>query len=51
MQDYATLVTDIIMKKESGYFTHIAFIVPTSRLRSSRFIHNPLRIDTKFIST
>ena len=33
-KDYAILVTNIIMKKESGYFTHIAFFVPTHRLRT-----------------
>ena len=33
-QDDGSLVTDIIMKKESGYFTHIAFFVPTHRLRT-----------------
>jgi len=40
---YATLAPEIIMKKGSGYFTHIALFIPTSRLGfvHHRFINNP----------
>jgi len=40
---YATLAPEIIMKKASGYFTHLALFIPTARLGfvHHRFINNP----------
>jgi hypothetical protein len=40
---YATLAPEIILKKWSGYFTHIALFIPTARLGfvHHRFINNP----------
>jgi hypothetical protein len=40
---YATLAPEIIMKRGSGYFTHIALFIPTARLGfvHRRFINNP----------
>jgi hypothetical protein len=28
INDHAMLIAEIIMKRESGYFTHIAFLMP-----------------------
>ena len=42
-KNYATLAPEIIIKRGSGYFTHIALFIPTARLGfvHHRFINNP----------